>query len=185
MQRKNNHFNCFSMAATSSNHTVDDDLVFSKYTEIHLRATWKHAVRNNVVCSDEDKRMLMDGKPSWPDKCIITNIESVSTTTKRGKNMRAYPRKGVVKLSSDVKASKHKIGLHRLAAFIRDGRIPMLGQQASHFGCDNDRCVNPGHIVFEDAAANTTRYCCKLYKHVQQYRCPHQPPCPGVHSCFA
>lgn len=171
-----------AQAADESSAPTDEEHAFAGISDAHLRATWQRTIHDNIVAPFEGKQKLF--KKEWPAGCLFTNIESASTTTKRGKNPRSYPRKGVVKLPSDAKASKQKIGLHQLAAYISGGRKPKGGEQASHYACDNTECVNPGHIVFESADANGTRHCCKVYKDLTGYRCPHQPTCPGAQSCL-
>ena len=150
-----------------------------------LAATWEHAIVHNLTSewnSSEAQHQLLSGQ--WPEKCIITTLKSASTTTKRGKNPRAYPRKGVVKLVDSDKASKIKIGLHQLAAWKSTGRVNVKGEQASHWKCDNDMCINPAHMIWETSTANCTRFCCRTYSHIQSYLCPHVPTCPGCKSCF-
>lgn len=154
---------------------------FDSFSDVALQDTWKAVLKGNL-----EQPSMRDtlAKRMWPKACVYTNLTSVSTTTKRGKAPRAYPRKAVVKTCNDSKASKIKIGLHQLAAYIAMERKPYPKEQASHYGCDDDRCINPGHLVFESGTANTTRGCCKQYKSVPGYKCPHTPTCPGCNSCF-
>lgn len=148
-----------------------------------LQATWRAAVRENLVDSvtDTERKMLLNNG-QYPERCIETKILSQSTTTKRGKSPRAYPRKGIVKLPTDKKASKIKVGLHQLAAYHRWGK-PRDGDEASHYWCDNHLCVNPGHLCYESTDVNSSRLCCKVFHNDDtiNYRCPHTPTCRGCH----
>jgi hypothetical protein len=164
---------------------IKDQLLLATMPLKNLDATWKHMIQNNLEPkwnTTEKQKSLLNN--IWPKECLSVSLKSVSTTTRRGKKDRAYPRKGIVKLPGDLHASKIKIGLHQLAAWKSTNRIGKKDEQASHWKCDNERCVNPDHVIWEKSVANSTRYCCKTYKHVLNYLCPHQPTCVGCNSCF-
>ncbi len=150
-------------------------------SDLALQATWRHAVCVNLEDSvtAEERRMLL-GKDLYPERCIKTKLMSQSTTTKRGKAPRAYPRKGIVMVAGDTRASKIKIGLHQLAAYHRWGK-PKDEDEASHYWCDNNLCINPGHLCYEPTNVNSSRLCCKLHRNdiTIDYRCPHTPTCQG------
>jgi len=155
-----------------------------EFTDEQLQATWEDTVKSNLEGATGILRAQMLFGP-YPQECILTTLRAASTTTKRGKAPRAYPRKGVVKLPGEKSACKKKVGLHQLAAWIRMKRRPRHLEQASHYWCDNDRCINPGHLVFELSGPNTTRNCCKLYGNgqVAGYKCPHKPTCKNCTPC--
>lgn len=155
-----------------------------KFSADHYEATWRQVLAENLddETSAADRAALKAGQ-AWPKACIFTKLRAKSTTTKRGKSPYAYPKKGIIKIPGDASASKVKIGLHQLAAFICCRRKPLPNEHASHYMCDNDRCINPGHVIFEHTEENITRFCCKKYKVRSAYRCPHQPSCPDAVPC--
>lgn len=172
--------------ATTIDIENDDDsiTVLASLSEKALAATWEHLIKNNLEkkwSSVEWKAKLL--QEEYPDECILTTIQSSSTTTRRGKRKRAYPRKGVIKIDGDAHASKQKIGVHQLAAWKSTGRSSKTGEQASHWKCDNEECVNPLHIIWEIASHNSTRYCCKIFKTRKGYKCPHNPTCSDCSPC--
>lgn len=162
----------------------DDDRLIATALEVDLQATWAHMIITNLEARwntvEERKKLLSN---IWPKDCMQVTLRSSSTTSRRGKRPRAYPRKGIVKVG-DKKASKVKIGLHQLAAWKSSNSVGQPGDQASHWFCDNEACVNPSHVVWESSGANSTRFCCKLYSSTKNYRCPHKPTCPNCVSCF-
>jgi len=164
---------------------VQDQLTMAKMSSEQLQETWKHMIQNNLEekwkTPIAQKKLLKD---IWPNECMFVSLKSASTTTRRGKRKRAYPRKGVIKLPGDIKACKIKIGLHQLAAWKITKRVGNKDEQASHWKCDQEACVNPAHIIWETSDQNCTRYCCRVFKHIETYLCPHQPVCPGCKSCF-
>jgi len=169
----------------STSTSIEDESLLSSLSPEQIDATWEHAIQNNLASewkTQEAQQRLLSEK--WPEECILSTLRSASTTSRRGKRPRAYPRKGIVKLKGDLKASKVKIGLHQLAAWKSTGHTGKKSDQASHWKCDNEACINPDHITWESSEANTTRFCCKIYHHIKNYLCPHQPTCPNCKSCF-
>jgi hypothetical protein len=152
-----------------------DNSILNNYTDSQLQTTWNHLLDNNLTkTSALYKADLI--KRIWPKKCVFTSLMSSSTTTRRGKRFRSYPRKAII-------GTKDKVGINRLAAWISTGERPLKDVQASHYICDNEECINPGHLTWEDWKSNTTRLCCKTYKHLPNYKCPHKPICPGANPC--
>jgi hypothetical protein len=100
-----------------------------------------------------------------PEGCVETDIAKV-------KENRGYVQ---------LRIRKSKFYVHILAALYRAKRPILQGEEASHL-CNNDKCVNPDHLVLEDGLVNKSRLCCKLFGQKQGYLCPHQPTCPGCNS---
>jgi len=67
---------------------------------------------------------------------------------------------------------------HRIAALFYFGaNHPDKHLNASHL-CNNDSCVNPCHLAFENNFINRTRMTCQHYCPIErEYKCPHNPPC--------
>lgn len=59
-------------------------------------------------------------------------------------------------------------------------RMPNDGKEFSHFYCNNPKCINPKHIVFEDPRINKSRLYCRLYVNHDNFMCLHEPKC----GCF-
>jgi hypothetical protein len=174
-----------NMTNTLEEEISEESTLLASISQSHLTVTWRHLIQNNLEpkwSTQVNQEALLAEK--WPEECIFVTLKAASTTTRRGKRSRAYPRKGVVKLSTDMKASKIKIGVHQLAAWKSIRRKSLVGEQASHWKCNNEACVNPSHITWENSTENTTRFCCKIHKDVGNYRCPHTPTCPGCISCY-
>src|SRR5271170_1147421 len=53
---------------------------------------------------------------------------------------------------------------------------------ASHL-CGNPWCINPYHLWLEREDINHTRDCCRMYKSLDDYKCPHIPVCIGCKPC--
>ena len=160
--------------------------LLAQQSDVRLNATWKATVQKNLdtLSTDAERKMLLSGD-LFPERCITTTLTSESSTTKRGKAPRAYPRKGLIKLPGDLKASKVKVGLHQLAAYRRWGK-PKDGDEASHYWCDNHYCINPGHLCYESTDVNSSRLCCKVFRNDRtiNYQCPHTPTCRGCQPYF-
>lgn len=153
-----------------------------------LLLAWEDLLTHNVV----------SGQHSWPAKdlkkakrgkfprtrCMETNLKAGQYSYRRGNNSRVkgYTRKG-------IKHSNKKVGIHQLAAWRRRWREPSPGQVASHWYCDNRKCCNPRHIIWETQRDNMSRHTCKIYGYrkspnrVKGYRCPHKPTCRGCEPC--
>jgi hypothetical protein len=50
-------------------------------------------------------------------------------------------------------------------------------EEGSHFVCHNPLCVRKEHLILESGRVNKSRLCCRLYGHLDWYRCPHLPRC--------
>lgn len=145
-----------------------------------LTATWVHLVRENLhVTASERARIL--AVTNWEQEspadwcCFVPVLIEGLRNRKRGQQ-KPYRRKGVIGTKGK------KLGVHQLAAYVRQKRKPSSREHASHYWCDNQYCCCPAHIVFEDGSLNITRYCCKRFRGVINYRCPHEPVCPQSKS---
>ena len=71
--------------------------------------------------------------------------------------------------------------LHGIAIYAATGNFSST-LQVSHL-CDNTRCFNPAHLVYESAAVNNSRkgcwgdICCPDHGHVIVQFCAHSPKC--------
>jgi len=157
----------------------DSSAFWQSLADRELNATWEHLVKNNLdVTSSETKKILKvaDWVAEQPGdwQCMVPTLTEGDRNKKRGKQV-PYRRKGVIGKKGV------KIGVHQLAAYIRTRQRPGR-RHASHFWCDNAHCACPAHIVFEAWDLNITRYCCKRFREVVHYRCPHDPVCPEAIS---
>lgn len=163
-------------------------------TDEELLRTWRDLLKNNLddkTCrlnaagsslkktsfSNLELSLIRSGKYLPTYRCLQTKLAlDGDYRSRRGRRGLQKPRqrKGVI----GVKGKK--VYIYQLGAFVRDGKRPTAGQNASHFYCDNPLCCNPKHLVWEDHGMNTTRYCCKYWRHkVKAFLCPHNPPCHG------
>lgn len=161
---------------------ADEEKLWSVLDDSDRKNTFNHLLENNL----ENPRlyMLFKSVKDWNSEaalklpCLITNLQPGSRNKKRGQQQ-PYARKGVI-----GKKGK-KIGIHSLAAWVHTGRKPQPKEHASHWYCDTPKCANPAHVLWETWDLNITRFCCKRFKEVQNYRCPHVPTCVGCVSVSA
>lgn len=70
--------------------------------------------------------------------------------------------------------------LHRVVLTSYKGNPSDKDYQASHL-CNNTRCVNHRHLVWESSKMNQSRKNCKRWRISQEGKlydvCPHEPPC--------
>jgi len=99
------------------------------------------------------------------DKCVVSGYK---------------PNKAAPNNYTQVRVEKLKYYCHRIAVvWLLQHDVPM-DIQVSH-SCNNPPCYNPLHMIVTDSDdVNRSRMCCRLFKHLVNYRCPHQPSCNGV-----
>lgn len=141
-----------------------------------LMATWVHLVRENLDVPPRERARIL-AITSWDqespaDWCCFVPVLTEGLRNKKRGQQKPYRRKGIIGIKGK------KLGVHQLAAYVRQKRKPSPQEHASHYWCDNQHCCCPAHILFEDASLNITRYCCKRFRGVINYRCPHEPVCP-------
>lgn len=73
---------------------------------------------------------------------------------------------------------------HIMLRLYLPNQTPGAKDDASHFYCNDKRCINPRHLTYEDHDINISRFCCKLYgTGPLDYKCPHIPTCRGCNPC--
>jgi hypothetical protein len=99
------------------------------------------------------------------DKCILSGYK---------------PNKPAPNDYTQVRVDGVKYYCHRIAASVHLDHDFHENCQASHT-CNQARCYNPLHIVTSDPDdVNRSRMCCRLFKNLLHYRCPHTPTCEGL-----
>lgn len=153
----------------------------SQYPEEDLLRTWAQLLQKNkphhkiqgtiMYLTDQDKAEMIDRK--YPKKCLFTELKPGKNTNKG----RSGSDRGRKKVSGSKYKNSDKVIIYQLACFVSCG-YPSGKVTASHL-CGDSQCCNPGHVCWESLAVNHTRDCCKMFKSVPDYKCPHNPPCKG------
>jgi len=82
-----------------------------------------------------------------------------------------------VRISAQNGGGNKKYYIEVIAAMKSTGRAPRRGEEASHFFCNNQKCINPDHITFENGDMNKSRIYCKVFKDHPSHICLHEPQC--------
>ncbi len=168
--------------------TSDVDVEFShkvlRYTESQLQSFWKQAIIGEHIFIQNAGDSIKVTSPShfkkledFPaDECVVCNY---STGTSGYPDIPATP---TPKQRKQAVAARHVVLV--LFGGVNGKKMPIAGDDASHWHCHNKKCVNPRHLIWENHDDNVTRDCCKRFRNFPNYKCPHTPTCVGCIPCL-
>jgi len=133
---------------------ITDPQKYNKLSNVELNEIWKQ-VKNHIVTNNDHNH----------PNCIVTNYVP---SNNRRPQIRYKGEKYYISIVLCLRKNR-KIDLNYSIK---------VGHECSHL-CHNTSCINEHCLTFENGEINKSRSCCKIFKDVNGYYCPHDPICPG------